>query len=192
MKMLTTITVIALSISLQQATAQTEAPAGFKKGSVVLADKSIVSGFIKEKIKSNSSLVLTDEKGEKKKLYYGSELTSATIEDNKYICLKGDFFKVLTEGELVYLQKASDASGQPSYNGTEALFNNGTEGTPGDYFIYDNRRNDLKRISKKSFDNVIAASFADCVAALDRAKMVHNDPAQLKDAVELYNNRNKK
>lgn len=192
MKMLTTITLIALSISLQQVTAQTKSHAGFKNGSVVLADKSIVSGFIKEKIKSNSSLVITDEKGEKKKLYYGSELTSATIEDNKYICLKGDFFKVLTEGELVYLQKASDASGQPSYNGTEALFNNGTEGTPGDYFIYDNRRNDLKRISKKSFDNVIAASFSDCVAAFDRAKMVHNDPAQLKDAVELYNNRHKK
>lgn len=192
MKMLTTITAIALSITSLSVTAQTTAPAGFKKGSLVLADKSVVNGFIREKIKSNASVILAVETGDKKKLYYGSDLSSLTIEDTKYICLKGDFFKVLAEGDLFLLQKASDASGQLSYNGTEPVMNNGTDGAPGDYFFYDNRNNELKRLSKKSADAVITSAFADCVAALDKAKMVHSDFGQLKDAVELYNNRNKK
>jgi hypothetical protein len=90
------------------------------------------------------------------------------------------------------LQKSSDASSKPSYNGTEAIFMHGTEGKPGDYFIYDIMGKQLKLVSKKTFDKVIAVSFADCTAAIDKAKVIGNDIYQLKEAVEIYNNRSKK
>jgi hypothetical protein len=40
-------------------------------------------------------------------------------------------------------------------------------------------------------DEVIASSFAGCKEAIDKARNVNGDIYQLKDAVIVYNNRNK-
>ena len=179
---------VVLSIVFLQGQSQTETPKGFKKGTLILADNSSISGNIKNNIHSNASVIFISETGGKKKNYDGSDLISAEIEGTKYLCLKGDFFRIISYGGLSYLQKSSDASGKPSYNGNEAIFINGTEGKPGDYFIYDNSNKQLKWISKKNFNEVTAAVFAGNSAAIDKAKAVNGDVSLLKEAVEIYNN----
>lgn len=191
MKLLNTLTATVLSLVFLQASAQTEAPKGFQKGTIILADNSSLSGFIKDNIRKDASLAFIQQAGDKKKNYEGSELASAEIDGTKYRCIKGDFFKILCDGDLNFLQKSSDASGKPTYNGNEAVFSSGTEGKLNDYFIYNSKDKQLKLVTKKSFDEVIAASFDGNTAAIDKAKTVSGDPAQLKTAVELYNNRNK-
>ncbi len=189
MKILKTAALAALMLVIVNANAQTEAPKGFKKGSVILADGSTQSGFIKDNMRGNASVSFTANNN--KKNYSGAELNGLEIEGAKFLCIKGDFFKVISEGELNFLQKASDASGKPSYNGSEAVFSSGTEGKINDYFIYNNNTKDLKWISKKNINEVAETSFAGNTAAVDKAKSVNGDLAQLKDAVDIYNNRNK-
>jgi hypothetical protein len=190
MKITKSIAAFVLSLSFFSAVAQTETPKGFSKGSVTLSDGSVVTGFIKEKIRGGASVTLVTETDGKKKTYDGDKLTSVQIDAEKYLCFNGDFFKVISEGELSFLQKASDASSKPSYNGTEASFSNGTEGKPGDYFIYTAASKQLKLVSAKTFDKIIAETFAGNTAALDKAKTINGDIAQLKDAVDVYNKRN--
>ena len=179
---------VVLSIVFLQGQSQTETPKGFKKGTIILADSSAVTGNIKDQIRNNASVIFINEAGGKKKNYDGSDLISAEIEGTKYLCIKGDFFRIISYGGLSYLQKSSDASGKPSYNGNEAIFINGTEGKPGDYFIYDNSNKQLKWISKKNFNEVTAAVFAGNSAAINKAKAVKGDVSLLKEAVEIYNN----
>jgi hypothetical protein len=168
-----------------------EAPKGFQKGSVTLADGSTVSGFVKSNMRSDASVTFTEAAGKKKIKYDGSAIEGAEVEGTKYICIKGDFFKVLCEGDLSYLQKSSDASGKATHVGTEVIFASGTEGSPNDYFIYNKASKQLKLVSKKNLDEVAAASFAGNTAAITKAKSVKEDLAQLKDAVELYNSSHK-
>src|SRR6185369_10573621 len=132
MKIVSAIGLLGL-ISLQ-AVAQQEAPKGYKKGTLVLTDKSVMTGYVKDNIRNSASIIWLNETGDKKKTYDGSALSSAEIEGTKFLCINGDFFRILCEGDLCFLQKESDASGKPSYNGTEAVFMNGTEGSRGDYF----------------------------------------------------------
>ena len=79
----------------------------------------------------------------------------------------------------------------PYYSGNEAFVSTGTEGKPDDYFIYTNSTKELKLVSKKNFDEVVAKTFAGNVAAIDKAKTANGDVAQLKEAVDVYNARNK-
>lgn len=183
---------IILSIAFSQANAQTKIPKGFKKGSVMLADNSVVSGLIKDNIRSNASVTLISETGQKKKIYNGSDIVSVEIDGAKFISIGGDFFSIISDGELCFLQKASDATGKVSYAGTDAIVSNGTEGRPGDYFIYNSQNKNLKLISKKNFDEVVASSFKGYTAAIDKAKTASGDIAQLKEAVIVYNTRNDK
>lgn len=189
MKIFKTLAVSVLTLVLLQASAQTETSKGFKKGAIVLANGDKLSGLIKDKIRSNASITFSS--GDKMMNYDGSVLASVEIEGTKFICIKGDFFKVISEGELDFLQKSSDASGKPVYNGSEVVFFSGTEGKPNDYFIYNSNTGDLKWVSKKNINEVAEASFSGYTAAVDKAKSVNGDVAQLKDAVEIYNNRNK-
>jgi hypothetical protein len=191
MKILKTFSVLVLSSIFLQANAQTEIPKGFKKGSVMLADNSSVSGYVKDEIRSNASVVLVNETGGKKKHYDGADLLSVEIDGTKFLCINGDFFKVISHGDLNFLQKASDASGKPSYNGNVAVFSNGTEGKPGDYFMYESKDKKLQLVSKKNFDEIVAKTFAGYTAAIDKAKTANGDVSQLKEAVDVYNNRNK-
>ena len=191
MKIITALVISIVSLVLSQANAQTEVPKGFKKGTIVLADGSSLPGFNKDNIRNNASVLFISEAGGKKKNYDGSDLNTAEIEGTKFFCIKGDFFKVLSEGELNFLQKSSDASDKPTYNGNEATFSSGTEGKPNDYFIYNTKDKQLKLVSSKNVDEVIAASFAGNTAAIDKAKTASGDLSQLKVAVEIYNNRNR-
>jgi hypothetical protein len=163
-----------------------EPPKGFTKGSIVLTDGSTVTGFIKEKIRSNASLTFFDAEN-KKKNYDGSVLQSANIGDEKFLCIKGDFFRIIEDGSIKFLQKSSDASSKPVYNGNQAIFMNGTEGDPGDYFLYLSSTRELKHLSRKTVSIVVAETFAKCELALAKAKAVKDDISKLNEAVQEYN-----
>jgi hypothetical protein len=190
MRTLQTITVFACFFIALNVKAQNETPKGYVKGTIVLPDNTSVSGFVKDKMKSDASVSFIDE-NQKKKTYSGSDILSLSIGEENYTCIKGDFFKKICSGKLCFLQKLSDASRKPTYNGTEAIFSNGTEGKQGDYFIYNSEDKQLKLVAKKNFNETIAAVFAGNTAAMDKAKTVNGDPSQLKDAVEVYNNSHK-
>lgn len=187
MKILKMLPFLALGFIALEATAQTEAPKGFSKGSVVLADNSTVSGYVKDNIKRDAAVIVFKEG--KEKSYNGSDLVAVEIAGNNFICIKGDFFKTVCSGELSFLQKSSDASSTASFNGTEAMFNNGTEGNPGDYFIYDTRIKELKLVSKKNLNEVTTRAFEGYGPAIEKAKTAQTDIAKLKEAVEVYNGR---
>ncbi len=176
-----------LSLFVLQATAQSEAPKGFGKGKVILPDNTVVSGFIKDNIRKDASVIILT--GGTEKNFNGSDILSAEVNDASFICIKGDFFRVVCTGELSFLQKSSDASSKPSYNGNEVMFINGTEGNPGDYFIYGNKNHELKLVSKKNLNAVIAGTFGSYAPAIEKAKAAQGNIAQLKDAVDVYNSR---
>jgi hypothetical protein len=176
-----------LTVSSSSLKAQ-ETPKGFDKGKIVLSDGSVVSGYIKEKIRSNASVTVISDADKKKKVYNGNELLSAEIGIDKFICQRGDFFKVIHDGGLKFVQKASDASGKPIYNGNQAVFANGTEGEPGDFFIYNNATRQLKLVTKKTISAVTDECFAGCDTAIAKAKTVNGDMSELGEAVALYNN----
>jgi len=125
----------------------------------------------------------------KEKKYQGADIASAEIDATTYNCIKGDFFKVVCNGELTFLQKASDASSKPTTIGSEVFFISGTEGKPGDYFIYENKTQQLKLVSKKNLNDVVTNSFGGYAPAIEKAKAAQTDIAQLKGAVESFNSR---
>ena len=192
MKRITSFATFFLTLVSLQLKSQDTVPNGFTKGSVTLADNTEITGFVKDDIRSKAAVVLIPATGEKKITYDGDKLNGAMIEGTKYICIKGDFFKVVCEGELSFIQKASDASSKPVYVGTEAMFINGTEGRKGDYFILNKSLQQLKLVNNKNVTAVTAQSFINCEAAINKAKQTGNDIALLKDAVVIYNNRNNK
>jgi hypothetical protein len=184
------IAVFAFALAAFAAQAQNEVPKGYEKGGLVLSDGSIVNGYIRDNIRSKAAVNFIENSGTKKKNYEGSDLQAAEINGVKYICINGDFFKVISQGELDFLQKASDASSKPVYAAGETLFSNGTAGAPGDYFIYDTRNSQLKHVNKKTVGEVAIASFSGCTAAIEKAKLVNDELSMLKEAVDLYNKRN--
>jgi len=190
MKILNTLAVTVLSLVFLEAEAQADAPKGFTSGTIVLADGGSHTGLIKDNIRKNASVSFTTG-AEKKNNYDGTQLISAEIEGTKYLCIKGDFFKVLCEGELSFLQKSSNASGKVTYNGSEAILSSGTDGKLNDYFIYNSNDKQLKLVSKKNVQEIATTSFADCTAAIDKAKTINGDLSQFRGAVEEYNNRNR-
>src|SRR5882724_2142443 len=125
--------IVCSGIFFLQGKAQTIDPKGYKKGAIVFADSSSMQGFVKDNIRRSASIIFIRADGQKKMNYHGSELISVEIESTKFICIRGDFFRILSEGELLLLQKSSDASGIPTYNGSEAIFTSGTEGKLLDY-----------------------------------------------------------
>lgn len=175
------------SLIFIQLHAQEELPKGYKKGSITLFDKTVQTGYIKENIRSNASIVFLSEDTKKKKNYDGDGLVSITIDSNHFVCIKGDFFRVLCEGSLSLLQKSSDASNKPSYNGSEAIFSNGTEGKPGDYFMYENTSNLLKLILKKNLDMELAQNFSSCPNAIDKTKTAKKVVTPIKEVVVARN-----
>ncbi len=192
MRKINLFTAAIFSIAFLQLHAQNEIQKKFGNGSIMLADSSVITGFIRENIRGNSSLSVITEAGGKKKTYNGNELLAAEIDSARFLCIKGDFFKVMCEGELLFLQKESDASRKPVYNGSEALFINGTEGKINDYFFYDSKLQQLKLVTKKNMLAVVDGSFTNCTAAINKARETGDDLSRLGLAVEIYNNRNSK
>jgi predicted PolB exonuclease-like 3'-5' exonuclease len=180
---------ILFSTTFLQLQAQNEIPKGFTKGQITLADGMVIPGHIRENIHSNASITIIAEAGGRKKNYTGSELISVGIDSTRFLCIKGDFFKVICNGELYFLQKASDASGKPVYNGTEAVFVNGTDGQINDYFFYDSKQQQLRLLTKKNTTEMVEVTFNNCAAAISKAKETGADPSQLKQAVDIFNSR---
>ncbi|MCX6318507.1 MAG: hypothetical protein NTW29_14540 [Bacteroidetes bacterium] len=180
-----------LGLAVVKTQAQNEIPKGFKKGTIILSDNSVQTGFVKDNMSKDASVWFIPAAGGVKKNYSGSDLLSAEIEGQTYSCINGDFFKVICKGELCFLQKQSDASGKVSYNGSNAVFSSGTEGRPGDYFFYTAATKSLQLISKKNIDEVAASNFKGNAAAIDKAKAAGSNLEELKEAVNIYNNTNK-
>lgn len=178
---------VILAISFSTAKAQ-DAPKGFQKGKVVLADGSVVTGYVKEKIRGNASITVINDADKKKENYDGSQLLTAEVGEDKFVCIKGDFFKIINDGNLKFVQKSSDASGKPIYNGNQAVFANGTEGKPGDYFFYNDSSKTLKLITKKTITATVEECLAGCDTAIAKAKAINEDISQVGEAVAIYNN----
>lgn len=190
MKILKIAFALLLSFSLANVKAQSD-NSDYTKGSVTLANGMVVSGLVKNNIRKNASVILVSDAGKAKSEYDGNSILSAEVNGSKYLCIGGDFFQVVTEGELSFLQKSSDVSGKVVYNGLENMVLPGTEGKPGDYFILNSSTRELSKVSKKNVNVTAASLFAGCAAAIEKAKAVNGDIAQVKDAVDIYNRRNK-
>jgi hypothetical protein len=165
--------------------AQTNIPAEYVKGSITLADGSVVTGYVKDNIKKSASVVYLDNAGTNKKTYEGSQINGVSIGTADFICISGDFFKTLSTGKMNFVQKASNSSGKLTYNGTEAIASSGTEGKIGDYFVYAD--NKLKLLNKKSLESFINTDLAASTQAVEKARAINGDIAKLQEAVEIYN-----
>ena len=191
MKIITTAAFGLLCLISLSTSAQTTAPKGFQSGTITLADGSTENGFVKDNLKRQGSLVFINPATGKKKNYDGSLLTGAVIDGNTYTCIHGDFFRVLSNGVLQFLQKSSDVSGKLVYNGTEGSFAGGTTGKPGDYFLYTAADGNLQLVSEKNISEVAQKNFQGSDAALAKANTVTGDVGALKEAVDIYNNSRK-
>ena len=190
MKFSRNIMAITFALGSLSLTAQVAAPKGFKTATVSLANGSSMSGFVKDNMRSNASIIFLNESGGKKMTYDATQVNALNIEGVKFICINNDFFKVLSEGELNFLQKSSDAKGKVFYNGLESIVSSGTDGKPGDYFIYRNSTRELKLITNKNLNEVVSSSFQNYSAAIEKAQTANGDLSQLKAAVDVYNKRN--
>ena len=167
--------------------AQNNAPKGFLTGKLVMVDGSSHSGLIKESLRKNGSLVLLDVQTGKKETFTASNLLELHLDQGIFMTIQGDFFKIIADGNIRFLQKASDASGKITFNGTEAVLSNGTPGKPDDYFFYNSINGNLELITAKTFDKIMDVTFAANNALLGKAKKCKSDFEQLKEAVILLN-----
>lgn len=172
-----------------QSIAQTTAPEGYVPGKITLANGTALEGFIKENFKKKACVSFISAGTSKKKTYEGWDLNAVTVNGQEYVCLKGDFYTVLAGGELYFLQKATNAEGKIAYNGTDPVYQTTTEGSAGDYYVYNSKTLAVNLVNKSSFDNVVTAQFGTYQPALDKAKEGKDNIAQLKGAVEVYNKR---
>lgn len=178
-----------VSIGIQ---AQNETPKGFSKGNITLPGNTIVEGYIKDNLRSNGTIVFFTAENSGRKNYNANDLMAVQVDSTRFLCIKGDFFRVISEGEICFLQKASNASNQPVYNGTEALFVKGTDGQVNDYFFYNRQQELLKLLTRKNKNEIIAGTFTNCTAAIASADHAGADLAQLRQAVDIYNQRSQK
>lgn len=192
MKKATTMMAILFGLLSVQVSAQNTAPQGFDKGAIVLANGTTISGWVKDEMSNKAAVSIVPEAGGKKQRYDAYNLTSVQVGGNQFRCIKGDFFKVICAGDIDFLQKASDCAGKLAYNGAEAFYLSGTEGKPGNYFMYTSKTASLQLVTDKNLATVTQENFANCTAAINKAKETGNDVARLKEAVDIYNNRSNK
>jgi len=154
------IPILALYLITLQMQAQTPPPGKhFRPGHVLLSDSTSLTGYIRDYMHPNASIVFLDAATGKKRTLTGAQLLSLDIDTTHYLCLKGDFFKIIAASDLLFLQKSSDASGKPAYNGTEPILVNGTEGRLNDYFLYDPAGHSLQLVNGKTVAHVIPTAF---------------------------------
>jgi hypothetical protein len=166
-------------------------PTGFEKGSITLANGTVLSGYVKNNLQKSAQVQFMETENGKKKTFDGTAVNGVEINGEKYMSINGDFFKTICNGELCYIQKASDAAGKTVYNGSDATVLAGTAGKINDYFIYNSATGTLTAVSVKNINEVAVNNFGTCTAAIEKAKTINGDLLQLKDAVTIYNNRQK-
>ncbi len=177
------------AILLSHVQAQMILPKSFKPGELLFLDSTHLKGFIKENIRKDASVIFIAGPQGKRKQYNANNLISVDIDSITFICLHGDFFKIICDGELAFVQKSSDASNIPVYNGPEAIFFNSTEGIKGDYFIYEKKAKVLKLVSKKNMNEIAVSIFKGYAPAITMAEKAYSEITLLKDAIDLYNKR---
>ena len=131
----------------------------FHPGLVLLPDSTILTGYIRDYIRANASIVYLDPHSGRKRTLTGAQIISVDIDTTRFLCLRGDFFRVVAVSKLLFLQKSSDASGKPAYNGSQPILINGTEGRVNDYFLYDPSEHKLQLVNNKTMNNVIPTAF---------------------------------
>jgi hypothetical protein len=189
MKTFKTISIALFIATLFTSVANAQTPEGYTPGSVTLSNGNILNGFIKENIGKKATVSFMESASAKKKNYDGWALNAAKINNQDYICVKGDFFTVLSSGELYFLQKNSNAAAKISYNGSDPVLVSPVEGKAGDYFMYNSKTLAISLVDKTSYDNVVNASLGGYEPAVKKAQETKADVAQLKIAVDIYNQR---
>lgn len=164
-------------------------PEGYVKGSILLADESIVDGFIQDNMKKKAAVLFINQSGESRRTYYGTDVNGVIIDSINYMAVKGDFFKIVCRGKMSFLQKASHAAGKMIYNGSEAIMMPGTNGKIGDYFLYIDKQ--LTLINKNTVDGLVTTKFSNCTPASEKAKTINGNIPALAEAVSIYNSLNK-
>ncbi len=170
--------------------AQENIPPGYTKARIVLQDNTQLNVFAKENIQRSGTITTVAEAGGKKKVYSASEMLSLDMDSLHWICIQGDFFKVLSKGELYFLQKFSDVTAKPVFNGTEPMIISGTDGKRNDYFFYQPVNNQLMLIKKDNMNQLLTGAFNNCKEAIALAREGGADPVTLAKAVDIYNRRN--
>jgi hypothetical protein len=156
------------------------------QGSITMLDGTIVQGTVKDKIKKSASIIVIDEVTKKKKVIEGHQILTATINKVKYVTIGGDFFTVLADGKLSFLQKNSDASNKIKYSGSNPVGSYGTDGNINDFFIYSN--NVLEIVHKKNMKEQIKQHLINCAEAYNNANNIKEDVILLQKAIEIFNN----
>ena len=164
---------------------QAQAPEGYVAGSIKTSNGNVLNGYIKESIRKKGNISFYENAGGKKKVYDATELESCSIDTVQYKCISGDFFRIICTGKMDFLQKASNASGKLSYNGTEPIISSGTPGKAGDYFIYSGQQ--LVQVEKNSIPGIMNQQLSNCAAAVEKAKSIGNDIAAFSSVVTIYN-----
>lgn len=164
---------------------QAQAPEGYVTGTLKTANGNSLNGFIKESIRKKGSIAFLESNSGKKQVYEATELESCRIDTVQYKCISGDFFRVICTGKIDFLQKASNAGGKLSYNGTEPIISSGTPGKAGDYFIYSAQQ--LVQVDIKSIPAIMNDHLTNCTAATEKAKSIGTDIAAFASVVTIYN-----
>jgi hypothetical protein len=166
---------------------QAQAPAGYEKGTIILADNSKQEGLIKESLNSKGTVSFMTATGSKK-TYSVAELNGFSYKNDIYIAYTNDFYKAIAIGSKASLyQKQTNNAGKLLYNGSDAYTATTTEGNIGDFYIQANKSDDLLLVNAKNFSSVLSKSFADCSVVLADIAAKQLDYAQLTKAVEKYN-----
>jgi hypothetical protein len=191
MKPLTIVPVLLFMLVAADSFAQPHLPKGYQKGTIQLLDNSTKEVYVKPALQKDATLPVLQPDNGNKRIYKATELLALTMDSAKYLSINGDFYKVLTAGELYFVQKSSNASAQPVYNGTELVAINTSLGNVNDYFIYDPAKKDLIRVTKNNFKEILQGTFSNFSPGMALAKEGVNNPGLLIQAVEWYNKRNK-
>lgn len=178
MKLLSLLIISFFSLHAATAVASSQVPTvppnkHFHPGHILLSDSTILTGYIRDYIRPNASIVFFDPQTGGKRSLTGAQILSVEIDTTRFLCVNGDFFRVVAPGaglpsltnesclssHLLFLQKVSDASNKPAYNGTEPILINGTEGRLNDYFLYDPSEHKLQLVNNKTMNSVIPTAF---------------------------------
>jgi hypothetical protein len=179
------IMVLTLTGTCLYATAQDAAPKGFTKGTITLTDGTVQTGYVKNNMRSNATIVFAGEAG-KKKTYDGTGLSAVTIDGVEFHAVQGDFFKIISTGNIMLLQKSSQASGQMADNGGEAYVRSGAPGNINDYFLFKKQTDQLILTTAKNWNASLTAisSCAETAAIISRFPSGYS---QLKEIVAALN-----
>jgi hypothetical protein len=188
MKQIKIILTISLALIHFISHAQKNIPSDFVKARITLLDGQTLTGFAKEKMKKFATIVFIKDSINEKTTYDGNQIKSIQIASDSFICMSGDFFKIITSGKIYFIQKQSNTSDIVRYNCSDAFFSTGTDGKIGSYFAL--VENKLTLINKKTLANFIQTNLIKNQEAVAKAKLINDDISKLKEAIAIYNTNN--